>query len=109
MKKLSTFSIIAIAMLLLASCTESKMKQFAEEFATAVNKLLEKNVKGLIIDLRGNPGGELITVCQMMDYLIKDRDGRYTLNQKEQIFETGKTLLVYIKEKNEIVDAACKI
>lgn len=37
MKKLSTFSIIAIAMLLLASCTESKMKQFAEEFATAVN------------------------------------------------------------------------
>ena len=78
----------------------------AQQFATAVNKLLEKNVKGLIIDLRGNPGGELITVCQMMDYLIKDRDGRYTLNQKEQIFETGKTLLVYIKEKNEIVDAA---
>ncbi len=37
MKKLSTLSIIAMTMLLLASCTESKMKQFAEEFATAVN------------------------------------------------------------------------
>ena len=42
----------------------------------------------------------------MMDYLIKDRDGRYTLNQKDQIFEPGKTLLVYIKEKGKIVDAA---
>lgn len=78
----------------------------SQQFKTAVNKLLDANVKGLVIDLRGNPGGELMTVCQMMDYLIKDRDGRYTLNQKEQIFETGKTLLVYIKEKNEIVDAA---
>ena len=78
----------------------------SQQFETEVNKLLDKDVKGLIIDLRGNPGGELMTVCQMMDYLIKDRDGRYTLNQKEQIFETGKTLLVYIKEKNEIVDAA---
>lgn len=78
----------------------------SQQFRTAVNNLLDKNVKGLIIDLRGNPGGELITVCQMMDYLIKDRDGRYTLNQKEEIFDTGKTLLVYIKEKDEIVDAA---
>lgn len=77
-----------------------------QQFKTAVNKLLDKNVKGLIIDLRGNPGGELITVCQMMDYLIKDRDGRYTLNQEEEIFDSGKTLLVYIKEKDEIVDAA---
>ena len=56
--------------------------------------------------MRGNPGGELITVCEMMDYLIKDRDGRFTLNQEEQIFDPGKTLLVYIKEKGQIVDAA---
>ena len=47
-----------------------------------------------------------MTVCEMMDYLIKDRDGRYTLNQEEQIFDPGKTLLVYIKEKGKIVDAA---
>ena len=76
------------------------------QFKNSVNKLLNQNIKGLIIDLRGNPGGELITVCEMMDYLIKDRDGRYTLNQKDQIFEPGKTLLVYIKEKGKIVDAA---
>lgn len=77
-----------------------------KQFKDTVDKILDQNIQGLIIDLRGNPGGELITVCQMMDYLIKDRDGRYTLNQKEQIFETGKTLLVYIKEKDQIVDAA---
>ena len=37
MKKISTFCIIAVGMILLVSCTESKMKSFAEEFATAVN------------------------------------------------------------------------
>ena len=78
----------------------------SRQFKNAVDKLINQNVKGLIIDLRGNPGGELITVCEMMDYLVKDRDGRFTLNQKEEIFETGKTLLVYIREKGEIVDAA---
>ena len=78
----------------------------ANQFKSEIDKLLEQNIEGLIIDLRGNPGGELITVCQMMDYMIKDRDGRYTLNQKEQVFDPGKTLLVYIREKDEIVDAA---
>ena len=78
----------------------------SRQFRDAVDKLMSENVKGLIIDLRGNLGGELITVCEMMDYLIKDRDGRYTLNQDDQIFEPGRTLLVYIKEKEQIVDAA---
>lgn len=78
----------------------------SSQFKSAIDKLVSQNIKGLIIDLRGNPGGELMTVCEMMDYLIKDRDGRYTLNQEEQIFDPGKTLLVYIKEKGKIVDAA---
>ena len=78
----------------------------SRQFKDGINKLLDQNVKGLIIDLRNNPGGELVTVCEIIDYMIKDRDGRYTLNQKEEIFEEGKTLLVYIKERDEIVDAA---
>ena len=76
-----------------------------EQFKKEINKLIEQNIKGLIIDLRDNPGGELMTVCEMMDYLLKDNDGKYTLNQKENIFDEGKTLLVYIKEKDQIVDA----
>lgn len=78
----------------------------SQQFRKAVDNLLSQDLKGLIIDLRGNPGGELITVCEMMDYLLDDRDGRFTFNQKEQIFDPGKTLLVYIKEKDQIVDAA---
>lgn len=76
------------------------------QFKAGIDKLLNQDVKGLIIDLRGNPGGELITVCEIIDYMVKDRDGRYTLNQKEAVFEEGRTLIVYIKERNEIVDAA---
>ena len=78
----------------------------SEQFKTAINRLISSNIKGLIIDLRDNPGGELITVCEMIDYMLKDRDGLYTLNQENVIFDEGKTLLVYIKEKDVIVDAA---
>ncbi len=78
----------------------------ASQFKAGLTKLFNQNIKGLIIDLRGNPGGELLTVCEIIDYMVKDNDGRYTLNQKEEIFDEGKTLLVYIKERNEIVDAA---
>lgn len=76
-----------------------------KQFVNEINKLQNDNVKALIIDLRNNPGGELMTVCDMLDYLIKDRDGRYTLNQKDEIFDVGKTLLVYIKEKDIVIDA----
>lgn len=77
----------------------------SRQFKEAVDKLTDQKVEGLIIDCRGNPGGELITVCEMIDYVLGDRDGRYTLNQEDQIFIPGKTLVVYIKEKGEIVDA----
>ena len=78
----------------------------SSQFKNAITDLVGKNVKGLMIDLRGNPGGELTTVLEMIDCILKDRDGKWTLNQKEPIFEAGKTLLVYIKEKDKIVDAA---
>ncbi len=78
----------------------------ANQFKAGLEKLFNQNIKGLIIDLRGNPGGELLTVCEIIDYMVKDNDGRYTLNQKENVFDEGKTLLVYIKERDEIVDAA---
>ena len=45
----------------------------ASQFKNEIDKLVGQNVNGIIIDLRGNPGGELMTVCEMMDYLIKDR------------------------------------
>lgn len=78
----------------------------ASQFKDEIDKLMKKDIKGLIIDLRDNPGGELMTVCEMMDYMVRDNDGKFTLNQEEQIFDEGKTLLVYIKEKEQVVEAA---
>ena len=50
-----------------------RIYQFAEnadeQFQQALNTLLSKNVDGIIFDVRNNPGGELNTVCSMIDML----------------------------------------
>lgn len=53
------------------------------QFQEAVDALMEQKVKGLVFDLRGNPGGLLSSVCNIVDYLLpeglivytEDRDG----------------------------------
>ncbi len=42
----------------------------AKEFQTALNQLLENGAKGLILDLRNNPGGSLDAVEQILEPLI---------------------------------------
>ena len=74
-----------------------------QQFKNTIDALIEKQSKGLIIDLRNNPGGELMTVLNMLDYVMKDNDGKFTLNQEE--FKPGNTLLVYMRDKESIVDA----
>ena len=54
-----------------------------EQFKEAMLDLKKQGMKGLVIDLRSNPGGNLGTVCEMLDLIlpkgnivsIKDRDG----------------------------------
>ena len=75
-----------------------------EQFIKAVTDLEENEAKSLVIDLRNNPGGELDTVLKILDYILRDNNGKYTLNQKEDIFELGRTLLVYMRNKTEIVE-----
>ena len=41
-----------------------------EEFEKAVDHLMDQNVKGIIIDLRGNTGGLLDSTTEMLDYLL---------------------------------------
>jgi carboxyl-terminal processing protease len=60
-----------------------KVNRFAEstynEFMEAINSLSLKGAQKLIIDLRGNAGGSLQTVIQMVDeFLAKDRLIVYT-------------------------------
>lgn len=55
-----------------------------KQFANALMDLNQQGMKGLVIDLRNNGGGNLITVCQMLDLIlpegnvvsIKDKNGK---------------------------------
>ena len=42
------------------------------QFKTAVDELQNDGMKGLVIDLRDNPGGLLDTVVDMLDYMLPD-------------------------------------
>lgn len=42
------------------------------QFKTAVDELQSDGMKGLVIDLRDNPGGLLDTVVDMLDYMLSD-------------------------------------
>ena len=43
-----------------------------DQFKEAVDSLVAKGAKGLILDVRNNPGGFTDTVIKMVDYLIED-------------------------------------
>jgi len=61
-----------------------------EQFKAAVEELLEKGAKSLIFDVRYNPGGELESVCSVLDMLVGegpiirtvDRAGNETVEEE---------------------------
>lgn len=53
-----------------------------EEFEEHLNNLIESNVKGLIIDLRYNPGGELGALVKVADLLL-DKQTIITLKNRQ--------------------------
>ncbi|MCC8025161.1 MAG: S41 family peptidase [Clostridium sp.] len=65
-----------------------------KQFQEAVDELSNGGMKGLIIDLRNNPGGLLDGAVKMVDYLLPDNITRYDKGD-------GKTLIVYTADKNE--------
>lgn len=67
-----------------------------DQFAKALKQLQKKNIKGLVVDLRNNPGGSLTTVCDILDSILpkglivytKDKNGKkeeYTSDEKHQL------------------------
>ena len=80
----------------------------AAEVEGALRALKEKNVKGAILDLRGNPGGLLNQAVQVADLFlpkgapivsIKDKDGRgegLKRSQKRAFVDDDLTLVVLI-------------
>ncbi len=72
-----------------------RIYQFAEnadeQFLDALNALLAKGVEGIIFDVRNNPGGELQTVCSMIDMLIPGGEEIIVIeykNDEEIIYST---------------------
>ncbi|MER3458145.1 MAG: hypothetical protein C4309_05500 [Chloroflexota bacterium] len=92
-----------------------------EELRQALQTLLAQNPKGLILDLRGNPGGNLYTALDVASQFIKDGpimieewgDGRRkTFNADGRGLATGIPLMVLVDQgsasASEIVAGALR-
>ena len=75
----------------------------AQDFADAVDALIQQGAKGLVFDVRYNGGGYLHELIDMLDYLLpegvifrsEDRDGKtYTEQSDAQCIEIPMTVLV---------------
>ncbi len=66
------------------------------QFAKALKQLQKKNIEGLVVDLRNNPGGSLSMVCDILDSILpkglivytKDKNGKkeeYTSDEKHRL------------------------
>ncbi len=52
------------------------------DFKKIVNSLDEEKIKGIVIDIRYNPGGEFSSVIDMCDLFLDDEQIMYTLDKK---------------------------
>ena len=85
-----------------------RIKQFGEETTADLEKILSeyenKNIKGIILDVRSNPGGLLITAWKVADLFFDDGMIVYTkgrLPEHEQEFKA--TMGSYCKNKQIVV------
>ncbi len=91
-----------------------------EEFKTHLDELQKQNVKGLIIDLRGNPGGTVSSVVKIADMLLpegtivsaKDKNHKIVFEYKSDKDQYDKPIVVLINEgsasASEILSGAIK-
>lgn len=90
-----------------------------EDFRQALSGMEQKDVKGLVIDLRGNPGGVVDSGVEIADMLLDAGIVTYTVDRAEEKnyykSKDGKTELPYVMLVNggtastsEILSAAVK-
>ncbi|MBU5212156.1 MULTISPECIES: S41 family peptidase [Heyndrickxia] len=58
-------------------------KDTAKDFKRELKKLEKQNMKGLIIDVRGNPGGLLLSVQEILDTLVTSQKPYYQIQQRD--------------------------
>ncbi len=78
-----------------------RLNRFSEtssyELKDAISELLQKEIKGLILDLRGNPGGlltqaiEVTSIFLKKDKLVVETKGKVS-SQSREFFSSGKPL-----------------
>ena len=78
-----------------------RLNRFSEtssyELKDAISELLQKEIKGLILDLRGNPGGlltqaiEVTSIFLEKDKLVVETKGKVS-SQSREFFSSGKPL-----------------
>ncbi len=70
-------------------------KETPNQFKKAYDELLSKGCKKLVIDVRNNPGGELISVCTTLDMLVPEGPVIRTVDK------AGNETVEYTSDKNE--------
>ena len=67
-----------------------------EQFNNAVSDLQSQNIRGLIVDVRGNPGGNVDSVCSILDRLLPEGLLVYTIDKngsKEEEYADNEEVL----------------
>lgn len=89
-----------------------EISQFAdvtfEQFKEAYDDCLSKGAKGIVIDVRDNPGGLLTSVCDTLDMLVPDgllvyteeKDGKRTDYKGKNSAEAEVPLVVLVNENS---------
>lgn len=89
-----------IGRLAITAFSNVTVKQYEE----ALRELISQEMKGIVIDIRNNPGGDLDVVCQMLDLILpeglivytEDKNGKREEHRsdKEDILDLPMTVLV---------------
>ncbi len=67
-----------------------------EQFKVGIEDLTDKNVKGIIFDLRGNGGGTVSSVCEILDILLPQCD----IMTVE--YANGEKKVLHTSDENEV-------
>ena len=67
-----------------------------EQFKTALEELQNSGVKKIVFDVRNNPGGELQSICHILDILLPEGP---VIRTKDK---SGGEQVVYTSDKNEV-------
>ncbi|MBQ2730278.1 MAG: S41 family peptidase [Clostridia bacterium] len=70
-------------------------KKTPEQFKSAYDALLKEGCTKLVVDVRNNPGGELISVCTVLDMLVPEGPVIRTVDKH------GNEEVVYTSDKKE--------